>query len=239
MSYIENEQEFRLFMDSKGLATGSQENYICWLRYLSNNGINIDSNLESNDFILRKLRASPDKRVGYNSEKDYSNFGSALNKYREFMDCSSVSLLEDIGLRKDANEKNVNITERDELIKARIGQGLFRKKLIKLWQSCAVTGFPKPEFLIASHILPWRKSSNNERLNEYNGLLLQPNFDIYFDKGYISFDDNGNIILSKKIEEKTFNKMGVFADNKLTKVFEENKPFLRRHKEMFKDILSD
>lgn len=89
-----------------------------------------------------------------------------------------------------------------------------------------------------SHILPWRNSNNNERLNPYNGLLLQPNFDIFFDKGYISFNDNRSIILSKKIEEEVFNKMGVFSNNKLVKIFEENKPFLQKHREIYKEILN-
>jgi hypothetical protein len=68
--------------------------------------------------------------------------------------------------------------------------------------------------------------------------LLQPNFDIFFDKGYISFNDNRSIILSKKIEEEVFNKMGVFSNNKLVKIFEENKPFLQKHREIYKEILN-
>jgi putative restriction endonuclease len=83
-----------------------------------------------------------------------------------------------------------------ELIKARIGQGAFRAKLIVLWGSCAVTGYKDLNLLVASHIKPWSVSSNSERLDVYNGLLLVPNLDKAFDSGFISFKESGEIMIS-------------------------------------------
>ena len=85
-------------------------------------------------------------------------------------------------------------TERKATHNIRIGQAVFRERLIELWTKCSVTGYSETELLIASHIKPWSQCGNDERLDIYNGLLLSPNIDSCFDKGYISFDDHGNIL---------------------------------------------
>jgi hypothetical protein len=235
MAYIENEQEFRLFMETHGpKADRSKTNYISWLRYLSDNGIAIDSAIPDGNAIIEFLIETEDDRSEYTDRRRYGNFRVAVNTYRKFINSSYVSLIADI---EAINRENSNVTETPELIKSRIGQGIFRKKLIELWGGCSVTGVSSVEFLVASHILPWRNSTNEERLNPYNGLLLQPNFDTFFDKGYISFEENGNIILSNRIDEKVFNEMGVFSNKKLLRIFDENKPFLQKHRDIYKELL--
>ncbi len=91
-------------------------------------------------------------------------------------------------------------TEAVSLIKARKGQGAYRKSLEDYWESrCAVTGTPdsnKGKLLIASHIKPWADSNNAERMDQFNGLLLIPNLDKAFDRGYITFDRSGAILIS-------------------------------------------
>ena len=74
--------------------------------------------------------------------------------------------------------------------------------MIDQWGHCALTGYRDPRFLVASHIKPWRKSTNHERLDPYNGLLLLPNLDKAFDLGYISFEDTGRIMISGALEEE-------------------------------------
>ena len=91
-------------------------------------------------------------------------------------------------------EKNVSVTDKLAIVNARIGQGRYRKQLIDLWGRCSVTGYNEPSLLIASHIKPWRGSSNEERLDRYNGLLLQPNLDKAFDTGLISFSEAGRFL---------------------------------------------
>src|SRR5690606_37658579 len=94
---------------------------------------------------------------------------------------------------------NIPRTERVQLIKARIGQGLFRSRVSKIEHSCRVTGINDPRFLIASHIKPWSRSSNAERLDGSNGLLLTPNIDRLFDKGYLTFEDDGQVRFSSQL----------------------------------------
>lgn len=81
-------------------------------------------------------------------------------------------------------------TEREILAKARVGQGRFRAELVAAWgkgEACALTGLDIPEMLIASHIKPWRESSNRERLDPMNGLLLAAHADCLFDRYLMSF----------------------------------------------------
>lgn len=237
MAYIENEKEFRQYMELHGpKSLKSRSNYISWLNFLSNNEILINSNLLSNENILSRLIKTESDRNQYIKSTDYSNFGSALNKYRKFINSESDLTLFDL---KSIDELNSPETEKQELRKARIGQGKFRKDLIDLWRCCSVSKFEIIEFLIASHIIPWNKSNNKDRLNKYNGLLLLPNYDKLFDKGYISFDDNGRIILSSKFDLESYKVMGISEDDKLDKVYEENKPYLKYHREIYNDILFD
>jgi hypothetical protein len=67
-----------------------------------------------------------------------------------------------------------DVTERDAIVKSRVGQGRYRKELLAMWKSCAVTGLDIPELLRASHIKPWSDCNDRERVEAYNGLLLGP-----------------------------------------------------------------
>ena len=127
--------------------------------------------------------------------------------------------------------------EKEELRKARIGQGKYRKALISLWKKCSVTQFHKTELLIASHILPWHKSTNIQRLDKFNGLLLLPNYDKLFDKGLISFEDNGKIIVSYKILETEQSILGINKNDKLFNVNKENIKYLKQHREIYNETL--
>ena len=92
---------------------------------------------------------------------------------------------------------------------ARRGQGKFRENVAKFEGRCRVTGVDDTRFLIASHIKPWRASTNQERLDGENGLLLSPNVDHLFDRGFISFQDDGRLLVSPAIEAETINRLGI------------------------------
>ena len=127
-------------------------------------------------------------------------YGSALKKFAEYLQEGFDADIEtDVEQILQAGE--INNTEKTALLKARIGQGSFRQKLIALWGGCAATGYKDTAMLVASHIKPWRISSNSERLDAYNGLLLLPNLDKAFDAGFISFKANGQIIISPLLKE--------------------------------------
>lgn len=130
----------------------------------------------------------------------YSNSLKQFRSYRtttEESDAISQTVIDVI-----ANDSHISVTERDSLIKSRVGQGSFRMALLEKYHgACVVTGITLKNLLIASHIKPWAVSSNAERLSTENGLLLSANYDRLFDSGLISFDDNRRIIVSRYINE--------------------------------------
>jgi predicted restriction endonuclease len=121
-------------------------------------------------------------------------------------------------------------TERDAIIKSRIGQGQFRKSLISYWSTCAVTGCQEPKLLRASHIKPWSKSDVAERLSLYNGLLLSPTLDVCFDSGFISFDDSGNIMVSNELHDNDMEALGIHKEMKLSNIENEHCKYLAYHR---------
>lgn len=95
-----------------------------------------------------------------------------------------------------------NPTVRDALVKARLGQGKFRREVLGRWgHRCAVTGCAVPQVLRASHAKPWRKSSDSERLDPDNGLPLIATLDALFDSGLIGFDATGRMIISQQLDD--------------------------------------
>lgn len=147
--------------------------------------------------------------------------------FRLFHDQSA----EDDLLTHDAELIVLPETERESVIKARIGQGIFRKELLEMWDGCAVTGVRLPDVLRASHIKPWRDSTNAERTNRYNGLLLLPQYDHLFDKKLISFEDDGRIVKSPVLKRIPLNQLGITDSDRLRAISEDHLPFLHYHRE--------
>lgn len=119
-------------------------------------------------------------------------------------------------------------TEHELTTKIRIGQNNFRSKLIEYWKGCSITKYSKLDILIASHFKPWNISNNIERLDLYNGLLLLPTLDKLFDKGYISFLDSGQIIISDLLDD--FASLGISKDMKLFQIEDKHKSYLNYHR---------
>jgi 5-methylcytosine-specific restriction protein A len=134
---------------------------------------------------------------------------------------------------EDKNPYEVNMpnrTERAGLVNSRVGQGAYRKRIIHRWEyKCAVTSFNKLEILIASHIVPWSKATDTERLDVNNGILLSPTYDALFDRHLISFDQKGKIILTDQIEFSAFEKVGVSGKELIQGLNEFNLHYLNRH----------
>lgn len=139
-------------------------------------------------------------------------YSSALNQFLQYL---TDDFRNDVEADIDTifEDQNFNETERQNLVKSRIGQGIFRQRLLAYWKQCAVTGFDDIGLLVASHIKPWRSSNNSERLNGFNGLLLTPNLDKAFDAGLITFDSDGDIKVSPRL--KDFSKFGITTDMKV------------------------
>jgi hypothetical protein len=93
-------------------------------------------------------------------------------------------------------------TEAERNVVQRIGQDIFRDALLDYWGGrCPLTGITEAELLRASHIKPWAECSDEERLDVHNGLLLSALWDAAFDKGLVSFADDGTPLASKRLSE--------------------------------------
>ena len=82
-------------------------------------------------------------------------------------------------------------------------------RLREIEGACRITGVTRVEHLRASHCKPWRDSSNEERLDGANGLLLTPNADHLFDRGFIGFEDNGDVLISPVAHKDSLARLGI------------------------------
>jgi predicted restriction endonuclease len=101
-------------------------------------------------------------------------------------------------------------TEAERLVIQRIGQDVFRDALMDYWGGrCPLTGITEPALLRASHIVPWSDCSDEQRLDVHNGLLLSALWDAAFDKGLVSFNDDGMARVSSSLSEAAGDALGV------------------------------
>ncbi len=137
-----------------------------------------------------------------------SMYSNGLKQYQSFLKCvfpDDAKLIVD----KIKDDTRLSVTQKDAIVKARVGQGLFRKKVLEKYKNCIVSHIADPRLLIASHIKPWSVSDNEERLSAENGLLLNSIYDKMFDLGLISFKNDGKIIVSKTILQSDKNILNV------------------------------
>lgn len=126
-------------------------------------------------------------------------------------------------------DQSISATEREQLTRARVGQGLFRQRVQSLEKGCRLTGITDTRFLVASHIKPWKNGDNSERLDGHNGLLLAPHVDKLFDRGWLSFEDSGDVLIeqSAKIVVSSWALSGIKNVGAFTR---EQQFFLRYHR---------
>jgi len=137
------------------------------------------------------------------------------------------ALLEDMQLLREVPSN----TERDALTKARLGQGLFRVRVAELEPACRVTGLARQQFLVASHIKPWRDCDNRERLSGANGLLLSPHIDKLFDRHWISFDPSGQLLYEHEAAKEALRCWGVESANLIRPFTRDQETFMAAHRE--------
>jgi hypothetical protein len=130
----------------------------------------------------------------------------------------------------NANQ-NLTTTEKTALVKARRGQGIFRKNVFDFEKRCRVTGVANPRYLIASHIKPWVQSTNAEKLDGANGLLLSPHIDHLFDTGNISFSDRGDVICSSQVDRAVLKQLHIDPTINVGSFCKEQLPYLAYHRE--------
>lgn len=104
---------------------------------------------------------------------------------------------------------DIGATTKEQLVRSRRGQGIFKANVRLNEKGCRVTGIDDPMHLRASHIKPWRDSDDEEKLDGCNGLLLSPHVDHLFDKGLISFSGDGTLLLSPVLDHAVLEKWGI------------------------------
>jgi len=109
-------------------------------------------------------------------------------------------------------DEALSATEKEAIVLARRGQGLFKQRVQQVESCCRVTRVDRAEHLRASHCKPWRDATNAERLCGENGLLLTPTIDHLFDRGFISFRDDGRLLVSPVADRPSLLRMGVAVD---------------------------
>lgn len=144
-------------------------------------------------------------------------------------------------------EETLNITQRElegkertAVIKQRVNQSVFRSMILSNYEErCAITGINIPCLLVAGHIIPWEKSTHEQKLNPENGICLSALYDKAFDKGLITVSpDDYTIRLSSALceyeKKEYFDKhFGCISGKPITMPIEHkpNRDFLAYHRD--------
>jgi putative restriction endonuclease len=110
--------------------------------------------------------------------------------------------------------KNISVAKKETIIIARIGQGKFRENLLKQMFSCPITDVSDERLLMASHIKPWVQSNDKEKIDPFNGIIFTPTYDKMFDQGFISFEDDGTLLVSPYISPLNIKKLNLIKNKK-------------------------
>jgi putative restriction endonuclease len=142
-----------------------------------------------------------------------------------------IDILDDIHAIE--GDTTIPETQRLQLSKARIGQGLFRKQVMLIDPRCRVTGVEDSRLLIASHIKPWRDASNAERISGFNGIMLSPHVDALFDDRLITFEDDGRMLVHASLPDTVLDRWSISRHTKADAFRPQQAEFLQHHRKLF------
>ena len=132
-------------------------------------------------------------------------------------------------IKEEIVSKDLSETEKYSIVKRRIGQSKLKQQKIIEIGCCEICGLKTSELLIASHIKPWAASTNEEKLDSENVLLLCSTHDALFDKGFISFDVNGNIVISNKLSEEEQALLNIHDESRVKITSDKKAKYLQYH----------
>lgn len=158
-----------------------------------------------------------------------SEQNNAPEKWKEFIELGVDILYPQENFRYQ-EYSDTRDHERKYVRDVRITQHLFRKSLLFKNQNCQICNLHITELLVASHIKPWRICEGDEKIDVDNGLLLCPNHDLLFDKGYITFDSSGMILISRVLDIETQKNLNIATGMKL-KMSQGNARYMEWHRE--------
>ena len=171
---------------------------------------------------LNNLEIGKDKLVIENNEGLFSLSTREVDWEKEETEFQAI---QNINQRTDIKK-----TEKERLIKSRVGHGLYRSNLQQIESHCRFTGLTDTKYLIHSHIKPWAESDDFEKLDGNNGLLLSPHIDKLFDDGYISFSDDGYILTSSHLNTDVLSLWNIDDSINIGKFNEKQKEYLSFHR---------
>lgn len=120
-------------------------------------------------------------------------------------------------------ETSIDDEEKKQLVIARQGQGKYRKALLEECPFCPITLVTDDRLLIASHIKPWVKSNDSEKLDPKNGFMFTPTYDFLFDRGFISFSNDKKIIISPWLSKMTCSRLNIAPNKQYSMLPTENR----------------
>lgn len=196
--------------------------------------IYVNSNSENWD-IFRQIALPNISYISFLKLKGHA--GNIYYYCRPFMDYSNDIIKYDSPLDIEEEDKIINSDKSDKekgnLIKARKGQGLYRQKLLDECSFCPISGINDERLLIASHIKPWAKSNDIEKIDPKNGFALSPNYDCMFDNGFMTFTPDREIIVSPWIAPMNQKRLGIYTGMKVPKLplDNEREKYMEYHRE--------
>lgn len=115
--------------------------------------------------------------------------------------------------------------------KTRKMQAKYRFSLLDIMPSCVISGVADDRILIACHIKPFSKCDEKEEFDENNGIILTPTYHYLFDIGFITFDDNGNLIVSDFLSKLNQKKLHIQTGQKSQiKITKKRQDYLKYHR---------
>lgn len=195
----------------------------------------VDIALPPRSYVNAHLREFPEYVAGHRATIGRHGFALGVKP----ANLAQVIALLDDASRIETDDGSVRIvaptedplTEKEHLRAARIGQGDFRSALIAAWNgTCPVAGVDHLPILRASHIKPWKDASNTERLDPFNGLLLSAHVDALFDRGLISFEDDGKLLISRALSRANVSRLAIAPNSKIVGLKPQHAPYLAHHR---------
>ena len=172
--------------------------------------------VNSNDKHFKILRELPLPNLSYLSfMKLKSSDGEIVYYLKLFTDYEdsfgTTSHPSDIEKEQNILSDNNTLTAeiKEQTIRARVGQGKYREDLLKQCPFCPITLIGDDRLLIASHIKPWAKSTQYEKLDPKNGFMFTPTIDRLFDRGFITFEENKKILISPWLSRTTIHRLNI------------------------------
>jgi hypothetical protein len=133
-------------------------------------------------------------------------------------------------------KKSPDATEVERVVRQRVGQDIFREALDQYWQGrCPITGITDRPMLRASHIRPWAIcDSDEQRLDVFNGILLAAHIDAAFDAVLMTFDREGNPLLSSRLSQEARNVLREALGDQSISFTDHHQKYLDHHRDRFK-----